>query len=573
MLRRQHTLNTSGRRVSPLLLLGVSVPLILILIALAVLVAPRLAATHAAGAADNMDCSLIVPPNPLSAQGLATPYRLVATNPANGACHEANKTQAAFVQGAVIDPKTGAISIYNPLVIDDGTQPAAQPVVPQLPAGGIVALWFGYNGGNLTLQDNNGSLGQGRCVNGINGSVFGQFAYCNAPIFFAVANFAMRNGQLVPPALGMANDGKVCPTVRDFSVVDMDQSDNVTTQYIIGANGQMAQLTAANSTALMNTNAAQMQTPQLQVNASDNRLLAVKVDGALGCHPWMAPDLADPGQMVAALPLNELQAAKFQAAPVAVVPANDPMVLVNGQPNLLKLNAYRLGVNQPLVFNLNNASTTTYCTNILNTAPARLQLDMPMTAKVSSPEAAVATNLFTFLGQRLAATFGNGGLNCAGLLNQPSPVAVTVDGNGVATAATITIPNANGNNNGGNGNGGNGNGNGTGGNGGGNGNGNGTGGNGNGNGGNGTGGANTPVTCTFNGTAIPNCAGTQMSNGQTCTIALTATNQVNITCAATGTQTTPTTQPTPITQNTPTTQTTPTTQATPSPQATQPGQQ
>src|SRR5437016_2662319 len=32
----------------------------------------------------NMDCTLIVPPNPLSAQGLATPYQLTATNPANG---------------------------------------------------------------------------------------------------------------------------------------------------------------------------------------------------------------------------------------------------------------------------------------------------------------------------------------------------------------------------------------------------------------------------------------------------------------------------------------------------------
>ncbi len=549
MLKQQHIFRANGgrgKRMSPLLLLGVSVPLILMVLALVIFVAPRLASSHAAGAADNMDCTLIVPPDPLSAQGLATPYRLVATNPANGACHEATKTQAAFVQGAVLDIRTGAISVYNPLVIDDGSQPAVQPVVPQLPAANIVALWFGYNGNNLTLQDNNGSLRQGRCVNGVNGSIFGQFAYCNAPTFFAFANFAIRRGHLVPPALGTANDGKTCPTVRDFSVVDMDQSDNVTTQYLINGTGQVAQLTAANSTALTNTNAAQVQTPQLQVNASDNRLLDVKVDGALGCHPWMAPDLADPGQMVTALPLNELQAAKFQAAPIAVVPENDPMVLVNGQPNLFKLNAYRLGVDQPLVFNLNNASTTTYCTNLLNIGPARLQLDMPMTVKVSSPDAAVATNLFTFLGQRFAATFEANGLNCAALLNQTDPIAVTVDGNGVATAATITVPNGNG------------------------------GGGGAGNGGGGNGGANTPVTCTFNGNVIPNCTGTQTSNGQVCSIAVSTTNQVSITCTATGvqqgaqgTQTTPT----PVTQTTPTaTQAIPGPVATPIPQATQPAQ-
>ena len=99
-----------GKRFSPLMLAGLSVPVVLVLIATAVLVLPHLG-THAA--AVNGDCTLIVPPNPLSAQGLATPYQLVATNQANGPCNEANKMQGAFVQGAVIDPATGAISIYN----------------------------------------------------------------------------------------------------------------------------------------------------------------------------------------------------------------------------------------------------------------------------------------------------------------------------------------------------------------------------------------------------------------------------------------------------------------------------
>jgi len=441
MLKHQFvsTYGSSRRkRLSPLALIGISVPLLLALIATAIVVILPRFNTHAANNAVNMDCSLIVPANPLSAQGLATPYQLVATNAANGACHEANKVQAAFVQGAVIDTTTGEISVYNPLVVDQGTQPAVQPTAPMLPARSIVALWFGFNGNNLTLQNTNNSLQQGRCVNGVNGSIFGQFAYCNAPRFFAFANSAMRQGQLVLPPLGTANDGKTCPTVRDFSVVDMDQSDNVTTQYLINGNGQSAQLTAANTTALANAgNGMQMQTPQLQSNASDNRLLAVALDGALGCHPWMAPNLADPGQMVPALPLDELQAATFQAAPVALVPANDPMVLINGQPNLNKINAYRRGVNQPPAASLNAASTTTYCTNLLNMAPARLQLDMQTTQNRPSPDAAVATNLFTFLGQRFAATFGANGLNCVGLLNKPNPVNVTTDGNGVATAVTI----------------------------------------------------------------------------------------------------------------------------------------
>src|SRR4051794_15091436 len=72
-------------------------------------------------AATNPDCTLIVPVDPLSASGLATPYRLVATNPANGPCHETNTDQSAFVQAAVIDLLTGKISIYHPLVVDAGT--------------------------------------------------------------------------------------------------------------------------------------------------------------------------------------------------------------------------------------------------------------------------------------------------------------------------------------------------------------------------------------------------------------------------------------------------------------------
>src|SRR5713101_5295647 len=363
-----------GKRFSPLMLAGLSVPVVLALIATAVFVLPHLG-THAA--AVNGDCTLIVPPNPLSAQGLATPYQLVATNPDNGPCNEANKMQGAFVQGAVIDPATGAISIYNPLVIDQGTQPAAQPVVPQLPANGIVALWFGFNGNNLTLQDTNGSLQQSRCVNGVNGSIFGQFAYCNARTFFRAANQAIQAGLLKPPALGMANDGQPCPSVRDFGVVDQDQSDNVITTYLVTANGQTAQMTAANAAALQNT--------QTQANGSDNRLLAIFLDGALGCTPWMTPDLADPGQMLPALPLDELQAAAQQAAPIALVPAGDPMVLNNNQPDLNKIDAYRRGVDQLVRLgrlmqqNLFSANTRNYCVHLRAIAPARMLLDAPLT--------------------------------------------------------------------------------------------------------------------------------------------------------------------------------------------------
>jgi hypothetical protein len=469
------------RRFSPLMFIGAAVTLLIILGAGVFLVVRPHLGTHADNV--NMDCSLIVPPNPLTAQGLATPYQLIATDANNGPCNESNPNQAAFVQGAVLDPTTGQISVYDPLVIDAGTQPAAAPVVPTLPKNAIVALWFGFNGNNLTLVGNKNTLNQAHCVNGADGSIFNQVAYCNAVAFFQAANQAIQQGLLKVPALGTARDGLPCPTTRDFSVVDMDPSDNVTTTYLVLPNGQTAQVTAANQQAL--PNAVQ------QDNGSDNGLLTRGIDPALGCSPWMAPDLANPGNLTTALPLNEIQASLYQKAPVALVPAGDDMVVVNNnQPDLDKLNAYRRGVDQPQVYSLYQASTKQFCANLRAIAPQRLLLDSQFTQNVPSPAANMANNLFTFLAQRFVTTYGPNGLNCVGLLHMPDPVSVKFDGNGVAISATINV--------------------------------------------NGTGGTNSSApNCKVNGTTINGCSGTTTINGQSCTFSF-ADNTVNLVCGQGG---------------------------------------
>lgn len=501
----------------PLGKVGLSVGALLVLLAATIgaFALGRNMVTHAA-ANLNGDCTLVVPRRPLTAAGLATPYQLVATNPNQGPCNETNPMQSAFVQGAVIDPATGQISIYNPLVIDQGTKPAVLPGLPQLPANAIVALWFGSNGSTLRLA---GDTAGGNCVNGLPNDPFGQVAYCNAQQFFRVANQMIQAGKLVPPPLGTGKDGKPCPTVRDFTIVDQDQSDNVTTTYLFTADGKVAPDTAVNRAGLAGV--------QVQANGSDNRLEAVAVDTALGCTPWMAPNLADNGAMVSALPLNELQAAAEQAAPVAIVPDSDPMVLSNGQPNQRKRNLYRLGVDQPAGASGDMAA---YCQNMLANAPARIQLDMPFTMNRPSPDAGAATNLFTFLAQRFNASLTN--LNCPG----QSPITLQQDANGVTTGATInlngqinqptpttpaqptpttpaqpmpttpaqptpttpaqptptaTTPPAGG----------------------------------------GGGGTTTGPNCVVNGAIIPGCTGTTTINGKTCTISYDAVNkQVNITC-------------------------------------------
>ena len=353
------------------------------------------------------DCTLIVPANPLTATGLATPYQLEPP------CSEADANTQAFVQGAVFDPATKSISIYNPLVTDQGVAPAIAPTAPVFPANAVVALWFGFNGNNLMLTGD----GAASCVQG-----FVQFAYCNAPAFFQAVNQA----GITIPALGMGKDNLPCPTVRDFSIVDQDQSDNTPVTYLVTAGGQFAQDTAANRATLGMT---------LAKNPSDERLL-VAVDKALGCTPFMAPDLANNNALAPALPLNELQAAAFQADPVALVPAGDPFVLVNGDPNLAQTNGYRAGVDQMPVNTLHPASTGVYCRHIVEVALTRLNTDKPFTVAAASPVPDVANSLFTFLAQRLQFTLSANGLNCVGRLGIINPVTTTV-ANNIVTDAVI----------------------------------------------------------------------------------------------------------------------------------------
>jgi hypothetical protein len=381
------------------------------------------------------DCKLILPRNPLTAAGLSTPFQLTNLH-AGEVCHELDPNQSAFVQAAILDPHSGQISIYAPLVVDKGTKPAVAPIVPVLPPNAVVALWFGFNGNNLKLKgsgrgrpdawDDEAPLVENHCVNGHQGSLFSQFSYCNAVEFFEAANAAVAAGKLMIPPLGTGADGQLCPSVRSFTVVDQDQSDNVPTNYL-AFNGQVAQYNAANFAAL--TGAAKFGNP------SDNRLVDLLLDPALKCTPWTAPELSNPGVNVPALPLNELQAHAFQPAPVALVPLNDPMALDNGADSLVKVNAYRRGVDQPQARSNRDADPSAYCSNLRSIHPARLALDRSLLAAEDSPFPLMANSLFTFMAQRYVASYAL--LGCEVLLKMPVNVTLTTDGAGVVIDATL----------------------------------------------------------------------------------------------------------------------------------------
>jgi hypothetical protein len=353
-------------------------------------------------------------------------------------CSQTVSTQRTFAEAAVFDPATGQISIYHPLIIDAGKTPQIAPVVPNLPAGAIVGLWFGFNGATLQLLDTTGGdtntspkLKAIGCVNGlpgVKGDVFGQVSWCNTVPFFNAADASIAAGKTVIPPLGTDKNGQTCPSSRSFTIVDACPSYNLPTQYLLLGDGTTVQDTAANR-------AAQAGATVID-NASDEALIGLIVDPVIGCKVFQAPSLDDPGAMVGSLVTQELQARQFQQAPIANVPMNDPdcLLTANGALSVDKTNAYRLGVNQPTVAQ-DPGTLSTYCNNMISIAPPFLKQNQATFTGTASPAAGVGSNLFTFLCNRYLMSLMM--LTCPPNPNQP--ITCQLDGNGAATSCTINI--------------------------------------------------------------------------------------------------------------------------------------
>jgi hypothetical protein len=373
-------------------------------------------------AAASLNCSLAVPAKPLSATGLATPWQL------GDGCSMANAgTEGAFVEATILAPN-GSVQIYNPLVVTAGTRAAVAPTTPAIAAGSVVEISVGFNGSNLVLTS--AGARQGNCVDASGQSVIGQVSACNAVHFYRTANADIANGRLKVPASGTASDGQACETTRDFALIDQDQGDSVASEYLINANGQTAQATAANKAALAGATTL--------TNGSGDALLGGFVLPADGCKAFTATDSTNPNGTSGSQALNEISARVNQKGAIAVVPPNDEVTLVGGNMSITKTNVYRSLVDQPLLAPGANAAivAASYCQNIVNLVPARNNLDMAKDAAFASPVPTVGNTLATFLGNRLSMSFSN--LNCQryGLTD---PVNVTLDGNGVATAVTYNL--------------------------------------------------------------------------------------------------------------------------------------
>ena len=188
--------------------------------------------TPATTTAANVNCDIIVPANPLSAKGLATPYQLTGTGgmtPEQSGCTMTNAASlGAFVQATILNTRTGQVYVYDPLVITQGTTPAVAPTVPVLPRHYVATIDFGFNGTDLIqVGATRRALAQGNCVNGMPGSIFGQQSFCNGINFFNVAHQMEAQGRLFVPSEGRSN--KIIPTGGRWAPVGLARSRTTST--------------------------------------------------------------------------------------------------------------------------------------------------------------------------------------------------------------------------------------------------------------------------------------------------------------------------------------------------------
>jgi len=373
------------------------------LLSLLVLIGSVLSSTEQAGDG----CVLMAPDQPLTPQGLMTPWVLMGAN-----CNQANIANSRFVHAVMVNNQTGQLFAYFPLVISQGMPVISQPTPVNFnPATTVVGIWLGSNSNFLTLANTAGAT-NGRCVTGPQGSPFGQFAWCNADNFWMAVNTLVNQQKIVVPPLGTAADGLICPTLRDFFIIDMDPDDGVQTIYLLTQQNQVLQNTRNNK---LNFNIQ-----GILANDGDNRLITEFVNPAIGCLTLQIPDMTDPGTNTPAVPINIIQAMMNQQQPVALIPNNDPMVTTNAQADILKLNLYRLGVNQPKAVTIGapDNDPMMFCRNYATVAVARFKSLTQRLKGFPSPAPGFAT-LFAFMTNRASTTFKN--LNCQQLTGLTDP--------------------------------------------------------------------------------------------------------------------------------------------------------
>jgi hypothetical protein len=400
-----------------------------------------------ASVSSNATCDIIVPADPLSAQGLAAPYQLTGPNgmtPAQSGCEMSNAAKlGAFVQATILDPATGALWVYEPLVITAGTRPDTPDLKlspPVIPADAVVTIDFGFNGADLVqVGATPTTLADAHCVSGQAGSSFGQTSFCNGVRFFSAVQQAERKGLLKVPSPGTSDaivtsggdlgTGRSCPVLSNFEVAGLDPGESVTTTYLLNPlTGQ----TAPDTT----TYRGYIAGATLLHGNSANAVLDQYVDPILGCAPFEAPDLSNASVPTFSEALDEIAASAHQPKSAALVPENDKVVMDRDQSDPAKTDQYREELGQAPVSGQSDktSSPAMYCQNLVDIQTPFLAANQKLLVTGQSPVTATADNLLTFLANDLSASFTSLGCQQFHLTN---PVTLKRNSAGVAIAATF----------------------------------------------------------------------------------------------------------------------------------------
>ena len=356
----------------------------------------------------NTDCDIIVPAHPLTAKGLATPYQLTGhadSSPGASGCQMINSVKlGAFVQATILDTRTGALSVYDPLVVTKGTRPAVAP-------GGAEAAQPRRHHHRHRLQRRDPPPGRRDAGRAPPGPLHRRRTGLALRAGVVLQRPRLLQGGLRPRALraaghpvrrdfqedgrdrGRAGNGPGLPDRAQLLMVDQDPSDNVTTAYLLNpATGRTAQATAADKgahAARQDAGQRQRQRPHRQLPRPGARL-----------HPVGSARPGEPRRDDHVPGARRVARRRYEPKNAALIPENDGMVTdIGGNIDLAKANLYRSEIGQPLVNKRTQASSSPqmFCQNLINIQTPFLAANERVLAAAPSPVPTAGDTLYTFL--------------------------------------------------------------------------------------------------------------------------------------------------------------------------------
>ena len=314
-----------------------------------------------------------------------------------------NPNLQAFVEADIINPRTGSIKVYNPLVITEGTQPPPAGAA-RVPRGDVVAIMFGFNGGNLLLTGT-----EKRCsrttASTASRVLLSQVAYCNSPAFYRAANRDIARGVLKIPPLATGDDGQPCPLPATSPWWTRPRRQHGRRLPADRENGRPPRTGQGDAAALS-------EGPRRSTTAATTRWSQV-MDPALGCARYRLHDKTAPARcrLRQVTPTN-CCATAARTTPVALVPLNDPMTQVNGHNNRARPTRSRYELDQALI-GQGGELAEDYCEDMMQIGIQRVQQDSGK-SPTSRPSCRTrATTCSRFMAAPASASFENlGSAHC-----------------------------------------------------------------------------------------------------------------------------------------------------------------